>query len=511
MSINTAAYDSAFLRASYLASHGQRDEALHILTFINKEISDEYVVLKMTDILLSMGDSNKAMAVLNDAVATPELKMSDKLFYQKAKIHLSLFKEYDEAIEAANMAIQINEQQDYLKLLATAYIYKKDYASAISAYDRLLDMENNSDYYYQRGQLYLNLGLSKNSIRDYETAVSIDNHTKSLLSLSEIFINKRDYAKAIEYLEKVSDSKTIDVLVKYKLGQLYLEEKRVDEAIILYEDIKPEIQGKEKYYLLKQLAKLYFEKGDYEKAQKYFVEIVKETPNDIQAIYFAGITSEALQKKDVAAGYYEKALSIRSDYAQVLKRLAFIRFQEKDLDGALTHLENVNDLEKDVEYYRLTSMVYAGQELKKDQEKTLKEGIEKFKDNEELLMDYAFLLETDKKYTEAEEILKHLVDINPANATALNFLGYMYADQNIKLDDSYSLIKEALKLEPDNSAYLDSMAWVLYRKGDFEKAYQYQLRALKKMPDEVEVINHMKAILKALGSKKTIKDVLQEK
>lgn len=510
MSINTAAYDSAFLRASYLASHGKTSEALVILKFINNEISDEYVVLKISDIHLARGESGKAIEVLQSATETSALKNSDKLYYQKAKLYY-LSKNYDEGIKSINTAILINEEQAYFKLLATFHLQKKDYAAAIKAYDKLIENEELSDFYFQRGRAYLNLGLVKNAVKDFEKATDIDNHTKALLSLSEIFIKKREYSKAIAYLEKISDSKNIDMLVKYKLGQLYLEEKRPDEAILLYEGIKQDIGGKEKQYLIKQLAKLYFEQKNYEQAQKYFIEAVDVNPGDIQAIYFAGITSEALKQNETAVKYYEKALDIRSDYGQVLKRLSFLKFQEKEFPAALKYLNTIDELDRDVEFYRLKAVIHAEQKDIEKQRKTLEDGIRKYKDNEELLLAHSFLLESNKEYDKAIEILEHLIEINPANASALNFLGYMYAELNIKLDYSYSLIKEALKLDSKNPAYQDSMAWVLYRKGDFKKAYKYQLKSLRQLPEEQEIVDHMKAILESLGSKKTIEEVLKEK
>jgi len=86
----------------------------------------------------------------------------------------------------------------------------------------------------------------------------------------------------------------------------------------------------------------------------------------------------------------------------------------------------------------------------------------------------------------------------------------MYAERNIKLDEAYELINRALKKDPDNPAYIDSMAWVLYKMKRYKEAYEWQKKALKFDPSEEEFIKHIKAIMKALGVKKNIDEIIQE-
>lgn len=86
-----------------------------------------------------------------------------------------------------------------------------------------------------------------------------------------------------------------------------------------------------------------------------------------------------------------------------------------------------------------------------------------------------------------------------------NFLGYTWAEQGINLKQAEEYISSALKQEPLNSAYLDSMAWVLYRKKDYRQAKEYILRALNlcKEPESRGVLlDHAGDIFSALGMKR---------
>ena len=69
----------------------------------------------------------------------------------------------------------------------------------------------------------------------------------------------------------------------------------------------------------------------------------------------------------------------------------------------------------------------------------------------------------------------------------------------INLDEALVLIEKALKKEPENGAYLDSLGWVYCKKKDYKKAYKYITEALKYMPEEKELQDHLDAVKKAMG------------
>lgn len=77
------------------------------------------------------------------------------------------------------------------------------------------------------------------------------------------------------------------------------------------------------------------------------------------------------------------------------------------------------------------------------------------------------------------EILEAIYRENPREVGINNDLGYLYADQNIKLEQAHEMIKRAVEAEPENAAYLDSMGWVLFRLGRFDEAVPYLEKAIK--------------------------------
>ncbi len=79
-------------------------------------------------------------------------------------------------------------------------------------------------------------------------------------------------------------------------------------------------------------------------------------------------------------------------------------------------------------------------------------------------------LERQKKYDQAEDRFRKVLATNPDSAMTLNYLGYMLADHNLKLDEALSLIKKAMTIDPANGAYLDSLGWAYFKLGKYDLA-----------------------------------------
>lgn len=110
----------------------------------------------------------------------------------------------------------------------------------------------------------------------------------------------------------------------------------------------------------------------------------------------------------------------------------------------------------------------------------------------------AVALDLGGKKAEAEERLEALTAAHPRYAEAQNYLAYTWAVEGRRLDEAKRRIDQALAVEPYNAAYLDTMAWVLYRLGEFEEALENIVLADRLRPGDAEIHGHMEAIRAAL-------------
>ncbi|MGH9610329.1 MAG: tetratricopeptide repeat protein, partial [Bryobacteraceae bacterium] len=105
------------------------------------------------------------------------------------------------------------------------------------------------------------------------------------------------------------------------------------------------------------------------------------------------------------------------------------------------------------------------------------------------------MYEREKKYDQAEKSFRKLLAIDsktdPTYASTLNYLGYMLADRGVRLEEAQRLIKEAVKLDPDNYAFLDSLGWVYYRLNRLPEAEHELARSVKLFSKDPTIHDHL--------------------
>lgn len=94
-------------------------------------------------------------------------------------------------------------------------------------------------------------------------------------------------------------------------------------------------------------------------------------------------------------------------------------------------------------------------------------------------------------YAGAERALRDLLARDPMDATALNYLGYMFAERGERLDEALELVQRALRVEPDNPSYLDSLGWAYYQAGKLDLADAPLTKAASKLPNSSVVQEHL--------------------
>jgi tetratricopeptide (TPR) repeat protein len=114
--------------------------------------------------------------------------------------------------------------------------------------------------------------------------------------------------------------------------------------------------------------------------------------------------------------------------------------------------------------------LYADQKRTEDALRLLGQARQGFGDDHTLTMRFANVYEGGGRLDDAEKELRKLMAEDPQNADAMNSLSYMFAEHNVRLDEAVDLAQRALKAEPGNPAYLDTLGWALFKQGKIEEA-----------------------------------------
>jgi tetratricopeptide (TPR) repeat protein len=101
------------------------------------------------------------------------------------------------------------------------------------------------------------------------------------------------------------------------------------------------------------------------------------------------------------------------------------------------------------------------------------------------------IYERQKKYDLAEEEFQKVLSMNPLNAAAFNYLGYMLADRGVRLEESLQFIQKALEIEPSNGAYLDSLGWAYYKMNRFDLAETNLEKAASMITGDPTIQEHL--------------------
>ena len=99
----------------------------------------------------------------------------------------------------------------------------------------------------------------------------------------------------------------------------------------------------------------------------------------------------------------------------------------------------------------------------------------------------------------ASDSFRSLLAINPDFAPALNYLGYMWAERGENLAQALEMVEHAVALDPNNGAYVDSLGWAYFQRGDYPEARRYLEQASRLLPDDPTVCEHLADVYVAVG------------
>ena len=421
----------------------------------------------------------------------------------------------EQASQMLRRAVQKNPNLRTLTALASAYEQMRDYKMAAATYGQALDLNReNTDLKRAYAQaLFVAEDIDKALAVFEEIITEEPNDLLANLRLSQIHRQKRNFDKARSYARKARDLDPNNIEIRFNEVGLYEAEGKTAEAISLLKELTEStlrtLSMQERgngLILLERLGLLYRSNEQTQEAVAAFQRMVQvdsnAAPNAAAQIidtYRAGKDfASAEREMQAALAKHPDDRILKSVAATLLSDLGRHAEAEKMLktlfDGRNdrgVHIALAQAYDKAKDYKAAARALDEAEKLSESNE-----------DKEPVLFLRGALLEKQKRYDEAEKEFRRVLDVSPNNASALNYLGYMLADRNIRVQEALALIQKAVDQEPANGAFLDSLGWVYYRLNKLDEAADYLRRSLQRGTKDPTVHDHLGDVYLGQGNLK---------
>lgn len=361
--------------------------------------------------------------------------------------------------------------------------------------------------------LLLTLALVNTEFKQYEQALGrldslfkIEPYQHQALLLEARILTKTEAKKPFARIKRTLKTNPEDSRLRLEFARL-LTNIDIDAAREQFEVLS--LQSPDDADLLLSLALINREIGDNVVAVTYLEQILATGKRTDEAHYYLGrIAEEDKQLQQALANYMQ--IGDSRQYLAANQRIGQILVSEGQLEDShswfLQQRQRVPS--RSEQLFGIEAEVLSSEGALQASLEVLNAGIDAYPDSASLRYARSMLGQQQSDIAMMEADLRAILARDPNNATALNALGYTLADQTDRLNEAHSLISRALELDPAEPAILDSMGWVLFRKGEMDQSIDYLTRAYAAFPDP-EVAAHLGEVLWMNGDTEKARQIWQ--
>jgi tetratricopeptide (TPR) repeat protein len=446
------------------------------------------LAVRLSSGLIAKGQTAEALRLLKDANAASPKHVG--ALVQIARTYLGVLKRPDSALTYAEKAYKLAPEDIpalsvYLETCAAGSLNQRVEDALKKS---LQSTQQDVDFWIQAGTLFRNALITRGAVSKVLLA-KINEFFKTALNLAPI---------EPSVLEAASDHYTLT--------------KQFPEAANFYQRALVEHRqrkGSLSAGLCLKLARVLLMSEQVPEAMGVLEELVSEQPTVAPARELLGELHLQQGHVITALTHFKIALDAEPDRVEDHIRVTQLQLRLKRAPEAAATAQHARTLFPDVpQLTMLTAVALA--EAKQHQEAlhcfALAER--QFLNSRSPSLDAGFYFtygaaaERAGLPEQASRLLLRSIELDPENsAEALNYLGYMWVDRNQNLEEAGTYIQRALALRPNHPAYLDSLGWWHFRKGQYEDALREIRKALDKIKreDASEVYDHLGDILEKLS------------
>jgi len=433
----------------------------------------------------------------------------------EASARLLRFKQHDKALELLKKATaEPNASGTLFAQLGLAYSLDGKKERAIEANQTAIKRLPRSMVGYRNlAQIYLRETQPEEGLKILDQASSqADVDANFLTELGELYLafakaGPKDTAKlrALDAFNRAAKENPANPIVIERLADAFVFLGELDAAAALYQKLLESFPGLSG--LREKLAELYVRKKDYPKAAEQYQALIRLNPTTPQAYFMLGSIAFEEKKMQEATDHFGKVMQLNPNFEPVYYELAGAQISLNQPTNALATLGKARSRFKPnfvCEFYTALAYSRLKQYTNAIEHLVAAEVVARVNDTNRLNHLFYFQLgaayERNKQYDEAVANFRKCLQMAPDFSEALNYLGYMWAERGENLTEARDMIEKAVKSEPKNAAFLDSLGWVLFKLGNPQEALPLLLKAVEyaEEPDPT-LHDHLGDVYQALG------------
>jgi tetratricopeptide (TPR) repeat protein len=383
--------------------------------------------------------------------------------------------------------------------LARLYMARDRSADAVPLLRHLVDEQPS----YGDGWLLLSSALETSGNADEAADVleqginELPNLFRARVQLAELYERQHRWPQAAEAWAQVQTLNQRNTEIAGRHASALLNASRpADARSVLTDALKVKPGDARLLYLLAQAQR---ESGDLDAAEATARELRTAHSDDIRGVYvLAQILESRGRHQEVVDLLKPEIARLREAEGQGPQVALLLDSQGLSLQQMQRHDEAVAAFREAVERapnepIRHSLLIQGLSQANRSTEAfaAAEAARRKFPDDTGILYQLGAAFDRSGKSDEAERTFRDLIQRDPLDANALNYLGYMFAEHGTKLDEAVSLIERALKVEPDNPSFLDSLGWAYVQQGKLESADEPLTKAAQKLPRNSVVQEHL--------------------
>ena len=480
-----------YIEAQLHIKKNNLDKAIYYLNkTIESEPEDLYLQKELAILYLLQKDNLKALNIAKNIIDKNPDDIESLIMYGRIKQSL---KQIDDAKEAYEKVIANDPAQEKIYLiLGDIYMEEGDLGKALKIYKQLIDKypEFYAGYFFV-GKIYAEQGKTVDAEKEFKKALDLEpDLEEARFELIKLYESLGKKQKTIEIYNEILERNSNNIRAALELGLLYYKNGMIKDSDKLLDELAAKSLSDPE--VIRKVAQIYLDEEKYDDAIIVLERMLKSLPGSSGIHYVAGIAYNGINDKEMAIVHFKQVQPDSKFYQSAVIQISLLYRDQGKIGEGINFLENLIKSVPD----KPELMLYLGSFYEENEEfykaeRVLKRAIEIDPKNTELHFRLGVVYDKWNKKEASIESMKTVISLDPQNANALNYIGYTYAELGINLDEAERLIKEALKYMPDDGYITDSLGWVYYKKGLYKEALKFLKKAVNLVPDDPTILEHM--------------------